>query len=688
MLRWIVVASVLCSACKVVHSSAGNPGDTEESVIGFATPDTAIGEAAGVLHILVSLSMPSDERVVVTYVFEDGNAQAGVDYVPTTMNTLTFEPGELTAVAEVTIIEDLIEEPSEYFAIVLDPAPGVRLGSSRHVVTILGSFSTTASFETPTSFANEDVPVSIGVVLSQPSVGGMTVEYEVGGTASSGDYYALPKIISFPPGSIRELISLSAINDTIDEPDETVVLNIVYASNGSVGPPPQSHTHTIRDNDSPPGVRFTQSIQMTDEGASGTKVVTATVQLTSPSSYPITVPFTVLPSSTASSADYTVLTSSPVSFPPGATAAVISIRINGDTVVEGSEDINLELGTPMTASLTVPYQHTARITNDDCLGAGTFTICPDVALSDAVTLGSELITDSSPQCVAVSAPGWSQNGQPAACIVFARAITVNNTWVWGSRPLVLVATETITITNVLDASAHRGYGGPASNASTCSAPLAWPGPNAGGPGGSFMTTGGDGGAHTNPTGTAGLAGAAVSTPPTVLRGGCPGFVGADNFASSSYGYGGGAVYLVAGTSITVMNGAIINASGDGAAAGVDASNGGSGGGSGGMIVLHAASIAADGAFIVANGGGGAQGGDATKYGAAGGVPVATTPFVAAPGGSGNGGGNGGAGFAQGFAATSGASATNANGAGGGGGGAGYIKSNQPLTGASVSPTPL
>jgi hypothetical protein len=684
MLRWVAIACVLCSACKVVHSSAGDDDDGSDAIVlGFTSDTTRINELVGIVPVTINLNVPVDSQITVTYRYIDGSAVAGSDF-STPSNTLVFEPGEISKYIAVPIVDDGIDEGEEAFEIELVNAPGASLARTRHFVIITANSTPAVSFENPATTSLENANSWIGVVLTEPTGQVVTVNYTVSGTATSADYQSLSGSISFPPGSIRELIPIVHINDAIDEPDETMILSISQVVGGELGSN-LIHTHTIKDDDAAPAVRFTQAVQLVNEGAAAT-FISATVQLSSASTNSISVPFAIQPTGTASSADYTVLTPSPLTIAPGSGTATIMIRIEGDTAIEGTEDLNLQLLTPTNATLGLPQQHTVRIVNDDCLGTGTFTICPDAPLADAVTLTPDLITDTSPLCTA-SSTTWTQAGQPTSCIVFARSITVDTTRAWGSKPLVLVATETIAITSLLDASAHGGYWGPASNPAVCNPP-AFPGPYSGGAGGSFMTTGGNGGSHTNPTGAASLAGAPVSTPPLLLRGGCPGVVGGDNFSSSTYGSGGGAVYLVAGTSITLAAGAIINASGAGATAGLDISNGGSGGGSGGMIVLHAAAIAASGAFIVANGGGGAEGGDTNKYGSDGGVPNPTTPFVAAPGGAGNGGGNGGAGFAEGFAATSGASATNTSGAGGGGGGAGYIKTNQPLTGASVSPAPL
>jgi hypothetical protein len=343
-----------------------------------------------------------------------------------------------------------------------------------------------------------------------------------------------------------------------------------------------------------------------------------------------------------------------------------------------------------------------------CLGAGVWALCLNSAPSapvDLTGLGT-FDTGSDSHCLSATPPMWSST-QPSSCFVVGSSVTLNDTLtVTGSRPLVLVATDTITIgsNGLLDVSSRRGgTSGPGATASvTCNAAVA-PDNNlntssggGGGAGGSFVgvNKGGDGGrGSTGGNAATGGKAANLVPPPTTLRPGCSGSNGGDgDNRSNDHGLGGatgGAAYLVAGTSITVSG--IINASGAGATGG-DVFGGGGGGGSGGMLVFYAPMINASSGKVLANGGAGQGGGD-SNTGPADGMDVdPTMPLTPANGGPASGGGSdnnpGGHGFAQGANQTPGGT-TNAQdgGGGGGGGGGGYILTHKPLTGAIVSPTP-
>ena len=324
--------------------------------------------------------------------------------------------------------------------------------------------------------------------------------------------------------------------------------------------------------------------------------------------------------------------------------------------------------------------------NND-FGPSPFTVHLSSLPTTGVTLPPSINTDTSNLCSTTAT--WVSNTQPDACFVVGTSISSGGgiTTVTGSKPIVLLATTTISMTKTIDVSSRRGTNiGPAANYNLCDVFVNTPGAGnggggGGGAGGTFMTQGGIGGDGDNGTANGGSA-PTPGTAPTVLRGGCIGQKGG-TANSGAPGNGGGAIYLVAAQSISIAANIGINASGSGASKGTHAS-GGSGAGAGGMIMFYAPSISATGGILIANGGGGSSGGDGNSDGRDGGdTPGAMTPAQGAIGPGGN-GGNGA------ILTTPGAGGGGGNsnqGGGGGGGGVGYIRSNVTLTGAVASPAP-
>jgi hypothetical protein len=178
-----------------------------------------------------------------------------------------------------------------------------------------------------------------------------------------------------------------------------------------------------------------------------------------------------------------------------------------------------------------------------------------------------------------------------------------------------------------------------------------------------------------------MYGAATLSP---LGGGSTGGVG-QNPAGAS----GGAIQLVAGTSITIESGGVVAATGGGGGpSGTSMANAvqtGSGGGSGGAILIESLSVTLTGT-IAANGGGGGGNSAGNVYGQDG--QNGSTAAM----GSGTGSGLGGSGAAAAtVAGTAGANGNNLDiPPGGGGGGAGWIRINSmtapSLSGATLSPS--
>lgn len=310
---------------------------------------------------------------------------------------------------------------------------------------------------------------------------------------------------------------------------------------------------------------------------------------------------------------------------------------------------------------------------DRCYGPNGWTVCPRVA-NDHRQITGAINTDEIIYCSPTQLDSWPAP-QPAACFVVGRTLTLTNVTASGSRPLVLVASDTITINGVLDVASHRGGTiGPGSQPTACKPFTGTPensgNGGGGGAGGSFGTAGGDGG-QGDSSRQGGQAAAANNEPPTVLRAGCAGQRGGED--GGAPGRGGGAVYLVAG--ISIGGPGTIHAGGSGGTS-ANSSSGGSGAGTGGMIVLAAPVISLGGA--VANGGGGASGASNSTGGTSGSDVDPLLPMAPALGGEGPGGRGGDGSFAT-TPAVDGSDVGNDRGGGGGGGGVGAIRSNLPLS---------
>jgi hypothetical protein len=162
-----------------------------------------------------------------------------------------------------TIHQDsVVEAVVETFTIALsNPTPGSVLTPPTSVPFLIvdGNGPTRVAFddlayERTETYSTLTVPVWLG-----GSASGATVPYAVGGGATINEDYtvASPNPLVFNAGERVKAITLSIVNDTIAEPDETVELTL-QAPTGATLATPSTKVVTIKDNEEnvPPRSRF------------------------------------------------------------------------------------------------------------------------------------------------------------------------------------------------------------------------------------------------------------------------------------------------------------------------------------------------------------------------------------------------------------------------------------------------
>src|SRR5580704_6519480 len=143
---------------------------------------------------------------------------------------------------------------------------------------------------------------------------------------------------------------------------------------------------------------------------------------------------------------------------------------------DGSNDGSATMGDGGHAIDAPPTQPT-------CLGSGAYGICAKTTPPATLALPATIYTSSGgggphaytidPNCLGLDYWDWSSAAQPKACVMFAQNITLDSTTVhvYGAQPLVLLATESITIAagQLLDVSSHQNsqLPGPGAGSGTC-----------------------------------------------------------------------------------------------------------------------------------------------------------------------------------------------------------------------------
>ncbi|MDA9079679.1 autotransporter domain-containing protein, partial [Gammaproteobacteria bacterium] len=358
-------------------------------VVDFNTTSSSGAESVSSKAITVDLSAVSAKNITVNYAVTGTASGSGNDYTLGS-GTITINAGATTSTITIaSIIDDSIDEADETVVLTLSNPSNATLGTdSAHTYTISDNDNTpTIDFNATSSNGAESVSSkAITIDLSGPSSEAITVNYTVTGTAtgSGTDYSLVNGTITIAAGATTSTITIaSIINDSADEPDETVIITLSSPSNATLGSD-DVHTYTIADDDGQPTVDFNTT---TSTGAEDISSAALTVDLSAASSNNITVNYAVTGTATGSGTDYT-LANGTLTINAGATSGTISIAgIVDDSSAEGSETVVLTLSGPSNAVLGNDSVHTYTISDND----GT----PTVAFSSTSSADLESVSSRS-----------------------------------------------------------------------------------------------------------------------------------------------------------------------------------------------------------------------------------------------------------------------------------------------------
>jgi hypothetical protein len=194
-----------------------------------------------------------------------------------------------------------------------------------------------------------------------PSTGAVSLDWATeDGTASAAtDYTAASGTLVIPAGATTGTIEVSVNGDTLDEPDETLLLRVTHASNATLRTPVV--IGTILDDDDPPRISVADASVI--EGDSGIASLTFAVALSDALDRDVTVRYTSADGTAAAGSDYEAV-SGILTIPAGSTAGSIAVPVHGDTTIEGNETLTLNLADASNAALATPLA-TGTILDDD-----------------------------------------------------------------------------------------------------------------------------------------------------------------------------------------------------------------------------------------------------------------------------------------------------------------------------------
>ncbi|QNU15842.1 putative Ig domain-containing protein [Thermomonas sp. XSG] len=309
----------------------------------------------------LNLSSPTVVNITTT-----GTATAGTDYTGSAA-TVTIPAGVTTATLTIDPTADGTVEANETVILNVAAGTGYTVGvPSSATGTILNDDVPTATITvSPAAVAEDGAPNLVyTVTLNQASASALSVNYTVGGTATSGtDYAAIASPLVIAAGNTVGTITVNPTADATIESDETVTLTLAAGAGYIVGAP-NNATGTILNDDLP---NLTINDVTASEGNAGTTNFTFTVSLSAPAG-PGGVSFDIATANGTATAgvDYVAQSLTGQTIPAGSSSYTFTVLVNGDALNEPSETYFVNV-TNVTNAIVADGQGVGTIVNDDPL---------------------------------------------------------------------------------------------------------------------------------------------------------------------------------------------------------------------------------------------------------------------------------------------------------------------------------
>ena len=271
-----------------------------------------------------------------------------------------------------------------------EPTVAVPIGTQSQVTALTVAFGVESA-----DVMEGGSPLQVTVALSGPAGGTLTVSVEAkaGGTAAAADYSIVPATLTFAYGESSKTLEVGAVDDDVDEGDETVVLGFGTLppglSAGSVG----TLTVTLGDNDERGVVVRKQNVVVTEGGSEEYGVV-----LESEPEGAVTVTVGV-PEGTDVSVSPSALTFTAADWQTAQTFTVSAAEDDGDAQVDADVELGHtvsggDYGGVSASGVTVrisendrPAVAIADARGMESVGTLEFAVSLDIPSSEVVTVG-------------------------------------------------------------------------------------------------------------------------------------------------------------------------------------------------------------------------------------------------------------------------------------------------------------
>lgn len=334
-----------------------------------------------------TLSLPSGYTAAtpITIGYDmSGAAVLNTDY---TMSALTFPAYQNSVVVPFSVLDDKLIEGPEVLTLTLKANAG-QDGNTFTYSRSATDFAATASIADDDDLAaNRVISLSkiadatesgtdgsfafnlpAGVTAAVP----VTLNFTLSGTAASGtDYNALTGTATIPAGQPGVAVMLTAVDDQVIEPTETVVVTFTGGTGGgqayTASPAANTATLNITDNDNTPAdlALYIATVAHVQESAAAAVEYTISLPAGLTASEDVTVNYTISGTATADE-DYVAFSGTAI-IPAGQNSILLSTPVLDDRIMEQNEKVVVTLagGSAMGYTFGGTANSTVAIMDDE-----------------------------------------------------------------------------------------------------------------------------------------------------------------------------------------------------------------------------------------------------------------------------------------------------------------------------------
>lgn len=326
-------------------------------------------------------------NLVVAYTV-GGTANPGADF-PLPSGSFTIPDGQTSATLAVPASQDALTEPPETAILTLATNAAYTVASSpgnaatmtiqdaagQPIVTIAATDN--ESSEPAFTKGNGTFTITRAGSAAQA----LTVGLVAGGTATSGsDYTTLPTSATIPSGQSTATVTVTPLDDSAAEPDETVTLTLQAGSGFTVGTAAAATVQLYDDEATQVRVEATDA-KASENSTSDTG--TFTLRRLGNRANAITVNYTMSGTAT-NGTDYTALTSPATIAADRASTALTVTQVN-DALVEGTETVILTVNAGTGYTVAEPSSATVEMRDDETVDVNVTvqdSTCKEQATAD------------------------------------------------------------------------------------------------------------------------------------------------------------------------------------------------------------------------------------------------------------------------------------------------------------------